>query len=80
MLLKKEELKNCGATCVYSFNHDDIVREIRGCNMDALELLYDHYKETFSLSKEVQTRRNKSFIVLYVLEASSGTISGWQSV
>ncbi len=48
--------------------------------MDALELLYDHYKETFSLSKEVQTRRNKSFIVLYVLEASSGTISGWQSV
>lgn len=39
--------------------------------MDALELLYDHYKETFSLSKEAQTRRNKSFIVLCVLEAFS---------
>ena len=39
--------------------------------MDALELLYDHYKETFSLSKEAQTRRNKSFMVLCVLEAFS---------
>ena len=25
-----EELKNCGATRVYSFNHNDIVRAIRG--------------------------------------------------
>ena len=34
-------------------------------------MLYDHYKETFSLSKEAQTRRNKSFIVLCILEAFS---------
>lgn len=39
--------------------------------MDALEMLYDHYKETFSLSKEAQARRNKSFIVLCILEAFS---------
>lgn len=39
--------------------------------MDTLEVLYDHYKETFSLSKEAQARRNKSFIVLCILEAIS---------
>lgn len=39
--------------------------------MDALEILYDHYKETFSLSKEAQGRRNKSFVILCVLEALS---------
>lgn len=39
--------------------------------MEALEVLYDHYKETFSLSKEAQSRRNKSFIVLCILEAIS---------
>ena len=39
--------------------------------MDALEILYDHYKETFSLSKEAQSRRNKSFVVLCILEAFS---------
>lgn len=39
--------------------------------MDALEVLYDHYKETFSLSKEAQGRRNKSFVILCVLEAFS---------
>jgi hypothetical protein len=39
--------------------------------MDVLDILYDHYKETNSLSKEVQNRRNKSFIVLCVLEALS---------
>ena len=39
--------------------------------MDALEMLYDHYKETFCLSKEAQERRNKSFIVLCILEAFS---------
>ncbi len=37
--------------------------------MEALEMLYDHYKETFSLSKQAQARRNKSFIVLCALEA-----------
>ena len=39
--------------------------------MDALEVLYDHYKETFGLSKEAQGRRNKSFVILCVLEALS---------
>ena len=39
--------------------------------MEALELLYDHYKETFSLSKEAQNRRNKSFLMLCVLESIS---------
>lgn len=37
--------------------------------MDVLEVLYDHYKETFNLSKEAKKRRNKSFVVLCVLEA-----------
>lgn len=39
--------------------------------MDTLDILYDHYKETFSLSKEAQSRRNKSFFVLCVLESFS---------
>lgn len=37
----------------------------------AEEFLYDHYKETLSLNKEAQIRRNKSFIILCVLEALS---------
>lgn len=37
--------------------------------MDVKEILYDHYKETFSLSKAAQERRNKSFICLCILEA-----------
>ena len=36
-----------------------------------LETYYDHYKETFTLSKEAQVRRNKSFAILCVLEALS---------
>lgn len=39
--------------------------------MDSLEIMYDHYKETCELSREVQNRRNKNFIVLCVLEALS---------
>ena len=39
--------------------------------MEPLELLYDHYKETFSLSKEAQNRRNKNFLILCILEAIS---------
>lgn len=39
--------------------------------MEQLELLYDHYKETFSLSKEAQNRRNKNFLILCILEAIS---------
>ena len=39
--------------------------------MDKLEVLYDHYKESFALSKEAQSRRNKSFVVLCILEAVS---------
>lgn len=30
--------------------------------MDTLNVLYDHYKETFSLSKEAQGRRNKVWL------------------
>lgn len=39
--------------------------------MKKLDLYYDHYKETFKLSKEAQQQRNKSFIGLCVLEAFS---------
>ena len=39
--------------------------------MEPLELLYDHYKETFNLSKEAQNRRNKGFLMLCILEAIS---------
>lgn len=39
--------------------------------MGELDVLYDHYKETYSLSKEAQARRNKSFIMLCILEAFS---------
>lgn len=39
--------------------------------MDSTEILYDHYKETFSLSKTAQERRNKSFVRLCILEAAS---------
>ena len=39
--------------------------------MEPLELLYDHYKETFNLSKEAQNRRNKCFLMLCILEAIS---------
>ena len=36
-----------------------------------LDTYYDHYKDTYALSKEAQSRRNKSFIYLCVLEAIS---------
>lgn len=39
--------------------------------MDKLALYYDHYKETCSLSRDAQKRRNKSFVLLCVLEAVS---------
>lgn len=39
--------------------------------MNNLEIIYDHYKETCKLNKEVQIRRNRSFIVLCFLEAIS---------
>ena len=38
-------------------------------SMDKLELLYDHYKETYDLSKKAQEFRNRSYVVLCVLEA-----------
>ena len=37
--------------------------------MEKLEMLYDHYKETFKLNKEAQSGRNKNFIILSSLEA-----------
>ena len=36
-----------------------------------LETYYDHYKETCSLSKAAQSRRNKSFVALCLLETLS---------
>ena len=36
-----------------------------------LDLYYDHYKETYDLSKQAQKRRNKLFVWLCVLEALS---------
>ena len=36
-----------------------------------LETYYDHYKETCTLNKEAQSRRNKNFAILSVLEAIS---------
>lgn len=42
-----------------------------GTLLDKLELYYDHYKETCSLNKEAQSRRNRNYVVLCVLEALS---------
>lgn len=39
--------------------------------MDKIELYYDHYKETYKLSKKAQDRRNKFFVVLCIMEALS---------
>jgi len=35
--------------------------------MEELELLYDHYKETFSIIKEQLSSRNKFFILLFLI-------------
>lgn len=43
--------------------------------MNSIDILYDHYKETYQLSKEAQARRNKSFLLLCLLEALSFFIS-----
>jgi len=34
--------------------------------MDSMELLYDHYKESYGLSKEAQSNRNKAFMFLCI--------------
>lgn len=39
--------------------------------MDNIDLLYDHYKDTYALSKQSQGHRNKLFVYLCVLEALS---------
>ena len=36
--------------------------------MESIEILYDHYKDTYALSKVAQERRNKSFVCLCILE------------
>ena len=36
-----------------------------------LEIYYDHYKETYALSKKAQERRNKNFVLLCILEVIS---------
>lgn len=38
---------------------------------DKLDTYYDHYKDTFTLSKTAQSRRNKYFVFLCLLEAIS---------
>lgn len=38
-------------------------------NKDVIDIYYDHYKETYSISKEAQAHRNKCYILLCVLEA-----------
>lgn len=38
---------------------------------EKLDKYYDHYKESDSLSKTAQSRRNKSFVFLCILEAIS---------
>lgn len=35
--------------------------------MDKLELLYDHYKETFSIIKEDVNNRNRFFVILFIV-------------
>ena len=37
--------------------------------MENLDLLYDHYKDSFNLSKKEQEKRNKNFVILCLLEA-----------
>lgn len=39
--------------------------------LEKLDLFYDYYKETFSLSKQAQSRRNKYYVILCALEALS---------
>lgn len=39
--------------------------------MQDVDIIYDHYKETFNLSKESQNKRNKCFVILCFLEAIS---------
>ena len=39
--------------------------------MEHLEILYDHYKETFELSKGEQEKRNKCFVIVCLIEALS---------
>lgn len=36
--------------------------------MNELQILYDHYKDTYNLSKNMQDKRNKNFVILCVLE------------
>lgn len=36
--------------------------------LDELELYYDHYKETCSLSKEEQARRNKNYVIVLLIK------------
>ena len=36
--------------------------------MSELEILYDHYKDTYSLSKQAQDKRNKYFLFICIIE------------
>lgn len=39
--------------------------------MQEIDVFYDHYKETFKLSKDAQAQRNRCFVILCFLEAVS---------
>lgn len=45
-------------------------------NDKCIDLYYDHYKETYQLSKAAQLRRNKEFIIVCILEAISFLMIG----
>lgn len=36
--------------------------------MNELEILYDHYKDSYGLSKQAQDKRNKYFLVICIIE------------
>jgi len=45
-----------------------LIVERQVTEMESIEILYDHYKDTYALSKVAQERRNKSFVCLCILE------------
>ncbi len=56
---------NCGRECLAEDRRMDLA------NNETIDWLYDHYKQTDELRIEAQNRRNKSFLLLCILEAVS---------
>ncbi|MCI8307071.1 MAG: hypothetical protein HFH14_03375 [Lachnospiraceae bacterium] len=48
-----------------------IEKSLENDKQSAINIVYDHYRETYQLSRQAQQRRNKSFIILCILEAFS---------